>query len=65
MASAENSTLDWPAGYAYLEDIDDGRGSHDDVSRVTDAQAVFLHEGNLGLRPPLAWTVYGDPYRIG
>ncbi|MBL1286330.1 chitosanase, partial [Streptomyces sp. For3] len=26
MSSAENSTLDWKAQYAYVEDIGDGRG---------------------------------------
>jgi chitosanase len=35
------------------------------VSRVETAQRRFLAEGNLELSPPLVWSVYGDPYRIG
>lgn len=39
--------------------------AHEDTSRVDTAQRVFLNKGNLNLNPPLAWKVYGDPYRIG
>jgi chitosanase len=37
---------------------------HGDTSRIDDEQRVFLHEGNLALRPPLAWHTYGDRYEI-
>jgi chitosanase len=39
--------------------------AHDDVSRVSTEQRVFVREGNLDLHTPLRWKVYGDPYRIG
>jgi len=39
--------------------------AHDDVSRVSTAQRLFVREGNLDLHTPLRWKVYGDPYRIG
>ena len=39
--------------------------AHDDVSRVSTEQRVFLRDGNLDLHTPLRWKVYGDPYRIG
>jgi chitosanase len=38
--------------------------AHSDVSRIEDAQRVFLRAGNLGLNPPLNWKVYGDEYSI-
>lgn len=38
--------------------------AHQDVSRIETAQRVFLQEGNLDLRPPLHWKVYGDAYSI-
>ncbi len=38
--------------------------AHSDTSRVDTAQRVFLRNGNLDLNTPLAWHVYGDPYRI-
>jgi chitosanase len=38
---------------------------HGDTSRIDDQQRVFLREGNLALRPPLAWHTYGDRYEIG
>jgi chitosanase len=38
--------------------------AHSDTSRVDTAQRVFLRNGNLNLDTPLAWHVYGDPYRI-
>jgi chitosanase len=39
--------------------------AHDDVSRVSTEQRIFVREGNLDLHTPLRWKVYGDPYRIG
>lgn len=38
--------------------------AHQDVSRIETAQRVFLKQGNLGLRPPLDWKVYGDSYTV-
>lgn len=38
--------------------------AHSDTSRVDDEQAVFLAEHNWGLRPPLHWKTYGDPWSI-
>jgi chitosanase len=38
--------------------------AHQDVTRITTAQRVFLDAGNLGLRLPLRWKVYGDDYRL-
>lgn len=38
--------------------------AHEDVSRVEDAQRVFLRAGNLDLTPPLKWKTYGDSYTI-
>jgi chitosanase len=35
-----------------------------DTSRIDTEQRVVLHAGNLGLRPPLAWSTYGDRYAI-
>ena len=38
--------------------------AHQDVSRIEDAQRVFLKAGNVNLDPPLHWKTYGDPYSI-
>ncbi len=38
--------------------------AHQDVTRITTAQQVFLAAGNLGLRLPLSWKVYGDSYGL-
>jgi chitosanase len=38
--------------------------AHDNVDRVELTQRRFLREGNLGLTPPLRWTMYGDRYEI-
>jgi chitosanase len=38
--------------------------AHSDTSRVDTAQRVFLRNNNLDLNTPLAWHVYGDPFRI-
>ena len=39
--------------------------AHDDVTRIDNAQSVFLRNGNLDLNTPLTFSIYGDPYRIG
>ncbi|WEB39735.1 chitosanase [Streptomyces yunnanensis] len=39
--------------------------AHGDTSRVDTEQRVFLERGNLDLRTPLDWKVYGDSYHIG
>jgi chitosanase len=38
--------------------------AHEDVTRIENAQRVFLKAGNLNLDVPLKWSVYGDPYSI-
>jgi chitosanase len=38
--------------------------SHSDVTRITNAQRVFLKAGNFNLDLPLSWSVYGDPYSL-
>ena len=38
--------------------------AHDDVSRITGAQRLFLATGNLELERPLRFTIYGDDYVI-
>jgi chitosanase len=35
-----------------------------DTSRVDTAQRRFLDEGNLGLRRPLEWQVYGETFKV-
>ncbi|MEY9990605.1 chitosanase [Streptomyces sp. V4I8] len=35
-----------------------------DTTRIDTAQRQFLYDGNLRLRTPLEWRVYGEPYRI-
>jgi chitosanase len=35
-----------------------------DTSRVDTAQRRFLREGKLELETPLAWAVYGEPYKV-
>ncbi|MFF3888310.1 chitosanase [Streptomyces sp. NPDC001914] len=35
-----------------------------DTTRIDTAQRRFLREGNLGLRTPLEWQVYGETYRV-
>ncbi|MGW5369210.1 chitosanase [Streptomyces sp. NPDC004009] len=39
-------------------------GSAVDTTRVDTAQRRFLREGNLELRTPLTWQVYGETYRV-
>nr|WP_145489678.1 MULTISPECIES: chitosanase [Streptomyces] len=39
--------------------------AHSDTTRVDTEQRVFLRKGNLDLRTPLDWKVYGDRYHIG
>ncbi|WP_030683702.1 chitosanase [Streptomyces sp. NRRL B-1347] len=38
--------------------------SHRDTTRIDTAQRRFLREGNLDLRTPLTWRVYGERYRV-
>jgi chitosanase len=38
--------------------------AHEDVTRIENAQRVFLKAGNLNLDVPLSWSVYGDKYTI-
>jgi chitosanase len=38
--------------------------AHEDTTRVDTMQRVFLKNGNLDLKPPLKWKVYGDSYTI-
>ncbi len=56
---------------AYLEAFLDERvtqmrasKAHQDVSRVETAQRRFLREGNMCLQLPLAWSVYGKPFKV-
>ncbi|MFF0304304.1 chitosanase [Streptomyces sp. NPDC004562] len=56
---------------AYLDAFLDARvwamrqeEAHSDTSRVDTAQRVFLRAGNLELRTPLDWKVYGDSFHI-
>ena len=35
-----------------------------DTSRIDTAQRRFLDAGNLELRTPLEWRVYGEPYKV-
>ncbi|MGV8885774.1 MAG: chitosanase [Microbacteriaceae bacterium] len=56
---------------AYLNAFLDARedemrteSAHEDTSRVSTAQRVFLDAGNLALDTPLAWKVYGDSFSI-
>ncbi|MFF3579995.1 chitosanase [Streptomyces mirabilis] len=38
--------------------------AHRDTTRVDTAQRVFLYDGNLDLRTPLEWKVYGETYKV-
>lgn len=38
--------------------------AHSETSRVDTAQRVFLQRGNLDLRLPLDWKVYGEPFSL-
>jgi chitosanase len=56
---------------AYLEAFLDERvaemrkeAAHEDVTRIQKAQRRFLREGNVDLKPPLRWSVYGDQYEV-
>ncbi|MBT2491208.1 chitosanase [Streptomyces sp. ISL-96] len=42
-----------------MKQSDSGR----DTSRIDTAQRVFLREGNLDLRTPLTWHMYGEEFR--
>ncbi|QDQ10991.1 chitosanase [Streptomyces spectabilis] len=41
-----------------------GEKAHRNTSRVDTAQRRFLREGNLDLRTPLTWRVYGETFRV-
>jgi chitosanase len=56
---------------AYLNAFLDARtaamraeAAHEDVTRISTAQRVFLRAGNLDLNPGLTWKVYGDTFSI-
>lgn len=38
--------------------------AHEETDRVDTEQLVFLKAGNLDLKPPLAWKVYGESFKI-
>ncbi|MFF2849383.1 chitosanase [Streptomyces sp. NPDC058001] len=38
--------------------------SHQDTTRIDTAQRQFLYDGNLTLRTPLEWKVYGETFRV-
>ncbi|GLZ31881.1 chitosanase [Lentzea sp. NBRC 105346] len=38
--------------------------AHEDTSRIDTAQRVWLRAGNLDLRTPLRWKVYGESFEI-
>ncbi|WP_156723986.1 chitosanase [Streptomyces apocyni] len=40
------------------------RTSQRDTSRIDNAQRVFLRDGNLELKTPLTWEMYGDTFRV-
>jgi chitosanase len=35
-----------------------------DTSRIDTAQRRFLYDGNLSLKTPLTWQVYGETYKV-
>jgi chitosanase len=35
-----------------------------DTSRIDTAQREWLYDGNMELRTPLAWRMYGEPYQV-
>jgi len=35
-----------------------------DTTRIDTAQRRFLYDGNLGLKTPLTWQVYGETYKV-
>ncbi|MFJ2772712.1 chitosanase [Streptomyces sp. NPDC087300] len=38
--------------------------AHRDTTRVDTAQRRFLYDGNLDLRTPLTWQVYGETFKV-
>ncbi|TGA96306.1 chitosanase [Streptomyces sp. MZ04] len=38
--------------------------AHRDTTRVDTAQRQFLYDGNLGLKTPLEWKVYGETFKV-
>ncbi|WP_329548191.1 chitosanase [Streptomyces sp. NBC_01356] len=41
-----------------------GDDAHRDTTRIDTAQRTFLYDGNLDLRTPLEWKVYGETFRV-
>jgi chitosanase len=35
-----------------------------DTTRIDTAQRQFLYDGNLDLKTPLVWQVYGETYKV-
>jgi chitosanase len=35
-----------------------------DTTRIDTAQRSWLYDGNLTLKTPLVWKVYGETYRV-
>ncbi|WP_329618086.1 chitosanase [Streptomyces brevispora] len=35
-----------------------------DTSRIDTAQREFLYDGNLGMKPPLTWKMYGETFHV-
>lgn len=35
-----------------------------DTSRIATAQRQWLRNGNLSLRTPLSWSMYGEHYQV-
>lgn len=48
----------------HAEDPDTREAWQESTSRV-DALRSILEEGNMDLKPPLSWTVYGDSFTVG
>ncbi|RII18359.1 Chitosanase precursor [Streptomyces sp. YIM 130001] len=40
------------------------RKAHRDTSRIDTAQRVFLRDGNLALKRPLTWKMYGETFKV-
>ena len=59
---SENNYLD-----VFLDIRDEAmqvRGPDIDTTRIDTAQRRFLYDGNLDLRTPLVWKVYGETYKV-
>ncbi|PJM94620.1 chitosanase [Streptomyces sp. CB01373] len=42
----------------------EARGTNRDTSRIDTAQRQFLYDGNMDLKTPLVWKVYGETYKV-